>query len=68
MNLFHFREESPSCFLARKRLDTISKLVSYMRYKQDQAGYKEINTPEILTGLYGKNLVIGKIWSKHVYF
>ena len=24
------------------------KLVSYMRYKQDQAGYKEINTPEIL--------------------
>ena len=49
MNLFHFREESPGAvFWHEKGWALFQKLVSYMRYKQDQAGYKEINTPEIL--------------------
>ena len=49
MNLFHFREESPgSVFWHEKGWNLFQKLVSYMRKKQDQAGYKEINTPEIL--------------------
>tara|TARA_B100002052_G_scaffold48193_1_gene41224 strand:+ start:1211 stop:3127 length:1917 start_codon:yes stop_codon:yes gene_type:complete len=49
MNLFHFREESPGAvFWHEKGWSLFQKLVSYMRHKQDQAGYKEINTPEIL--------------------
>ncbi len=49
MDLFHFREESPgSVFWHQKGWSLFQKLVSYMRMKQDQAGYQEINTPEIL--------------------
>ena len=49
MDLFHFREESPgSVFWHQKGWSLFQKLISYMRAKQDQAGYSEINTPEIL--------------------
>jgi len=49
MDLFHFREESPgSVFWHQKGWKLFQKLVSYMRMKQDYAGYEEINTPEIL--------------------
>ncbi len=49
MDLFHFREESPgSVFWHEKGWNLFQKLISYMRIKQDEAGYKEINTPEIL--------------------
>tara|TARA_B100001121_G_scaffold239106_1_gene212946 strand:- start:2180 stop:4096 length:1917 start_codon:yes stop_codon:yes gene_type:complete len=49
MDLFHFREESPGAvFWHEKGWALFQKLISYMRFKQDQAGYKEINTPEIL--------------------
>jgi len=49
MDLFHFREESPgSVFWHEKGWNLFQKLVSYMRMKQDHAGYKEVNTPEIL--------------------
>ncbi len=49
MDLFHFREESPgSVFWHQKGWNLFQKLISYMRAKQDKAGYNEINTPEIL--------------------
>ena len=49
MNLFHFREESPgSVFWHEKGWALFQKLINYMRMKQDIAGYKEINTPEVL--------------------
>ena len=49
MNLFHFREESPGAvFWHEKGWILFQKLVEYMRSKQKKAGYKEINTPEIL--------------------
>ncbi len=49
MDLFHFREESPgSVFWHEKGWNLFQKLIYYMRTKQDHAGYKEINTPEIL--------------------
>ncbi len=49
MDLFHFREESPgSVFWHEKGWTLFQKLIAYMRKKQDQAGYGEINTPEIL--------------------
>ena len=49
MDLFHFREESPGAvFWHEKGWALFQKLISYMRAKQEDAGYKEINTPEIL--------------------
>ena len=49
MDLFHFREESPgSVFWHEKGWRLFQSLISYMREKQNRAGYKEINTPEIL--------------------
>ena len=49
MNLFHFREESPGAvFWHEKGWILFQKLIEYMRMKQRLAGYKEINTPEIL--------------------
>jgi len=49
MDLFHFREESPgSVFWHEKGWALFQKLIDYMRKKQDIAGYKEINTPEVL--------------------
>ncbi len=49
MDLFHFREESPGAvFWHNKGWALFQKLVSYMRVKQENAEYKEINTPEIL--------------------
>ena len=49
MDLFHFREDSPgSVFWHEKGWNLFQKLINYMREKQKKAGYKEINTPEIL--------------------
>jgi len=49
MNLFHFREESPGAvFWHEKGWNLFLNLIAYMRNRQDDAGYKEVNTPEIL--------------------
>ena len=49
MDLFHFREESPgSVFWHERGWALFQKLIDFMRMKQDIAGYKEINTPEVL--------------------
>ena len=49
MDLFHFREESPGCvFWHEKGWSLFQKLINYMRARQDAAGYKEVNTPEVL--------------------
>jgi threonyl-tRNA synthetase len=49
MDLFHFREESPgSVFWHEKGWALFQKLINYMRSRQNAAGYKEVNTPEIL--------------------
>ena len=49
MDLFHFREESPGAvFWHHKGWTLFQTLINYMRLKQKNAGYKEINTPEIL--------------------
>tara|TARA_B110000438_G_scaffold67326_1_gene67731 strand:+ start:1679 stop:3595 length:1917 start_codon:yes stop_codon:yes gene_type:complete len=49
MDLFHFREESPGAvFWHHKGWSLFRTLIDYMRLKQKNAGYKEINTPELL--------------------
>ena len=49
MDLFHFREESPGAvFWHQKGWNLFQRLIEYMRLKQRNAGYREINTPELL--------------------
>ena len=49
MDLFHFQEESPgSIFWHPKGWDIFNRLQDYLRKKQSEAGYKEINTPDML--------------------
>ena len=49
MDLFHFREESPGAvFWHHKGWALFQTLIDYMRLKQKNADYREINTPEML--------------------
>ena len=49
MDLFHFQEEAPGAvFWHHKGWKLFQSLVSYMQKRQDDAGYEEINTPDIM--------------------
>ena len=68
MDLFHFREESPgSVFWHEKGWKLFQKLVSYMRSKQEAAGYKEVNTPEILDRALWEKSGHWEKYGEHMY-
>ena len=78
MDLFHFREESPgSVFWHEKGWALFQKLINYMRERQDAAGYKEVNTPEVLDRLlweksghwekYGENMYTSETPDEKVF-
>ena len=78
MDLFHFREESPgSVFWHEKGWAIFQKLINYMRARQDAAGYKEVNTPEVLDRLlweksghwekYGENMYTSETPDEKVF-
>ena len=78
MDLFHFREESPgSVFWHEKGWALFQKLINYMRARQDAAGYKEVNTPEVLDRLlweksghwekYGQNMYTSETPDEKVF-
>ena len=49
MNLFHFQEESPGAvFWHEAGWQLFQSLIDFMRQKQTEAGYREVNTPDIL--------------------
>jgi threonyl-tRNA synthetase len=49
MDLFHFQEEGPGAvFWHPKGWTLFQTLISYMRRRQDKAGYIEVNTPQVL--------------------
>ena len=78
MDLFHFREESPgSVFWHEKGWALFQKLINYMRARQNEAGYKEVNTPEVLDRLlweksghwekYGENMYTSQTPDEKVF-
>jgi len=68
MDLFHFREESPgSVFWHEKGWKLFQKLVAYMRSEQDKAGYKEVNTPEILDRALWEKSGHWEKYGEHMY-
>jgi threonyl-tRNA synthetase len=49
MDLFHLQEEGPGAvFWHPKGWTMFQRMIDYMRRKQIEAGYQEVNTPEIL--------------------
>lgn len=49
MDLFHFQEEAPGAvFWHPKGWSLFQNLIDYMRRRQQQAGYLEVNTPELM--------------------
>ena len=49
MDLFHFQEEAPGAVFWHPRgWALFQNLIEYMRRRQSEAGYQEINTPEIM--------------------
>ena len=49
LDLFHLQEEAPgSVFWHAKGWTLFQSLINYMRKRQDEAGYSEINTPDIM--------------------
>jgi threonyl-tRNA synthetase len=57
MDLFHFQEEAiGSVFWHPKGWTLFQSLIDYMRHRQNEAGYVEINTPDIMDrGLWEKS-------------
>ncbi len=71
MDLFHFQEEAPGAvFWHPKGWTLFQDLINYMRNKQDEAGYAEINTPDMMDRslweasghweTFGENMFISK--------
>ena len=49
MDLFHFQEEAPGAvFWHPKGWALFQNLVEYMRQQQNAAGYREVNTPDLM--------------------
>ncbi len=49
LDLFHFQEEAPGAvFWHPKGWELFQQLIGYMRERQREAGYQEVNTPEIM--------------------
>ena len=49
MDLFHFQEEAPGAvFWHPKGWSLFQNLIDYMRRRQHEAGYQEVNTPELM--------------------
>ncbi|MCP4187548.1 MAG: threonine--tRNA ligase [Gammaproteobacteria bacterium] len=49
LDLFHLHEEAPgSVFWHPKGWTLFRRLIGYMRHRQDNAGYVEVNTPDVM--------------------
>ena len=57
MDLFHFQEEAPgSVFWHEKGWRLFQNLISYMRRRQDEHDYREVNSPDMMDrGLWEKS-------------
>jgi len=68
MDLFHFREESPGAvFWHEKGWKLFQKLIAYMRGRQEKAGYKEVNTPEVLDRALWEKSGHWEKYGEHMY-
>ena len=78
LGLFHFQEEAPGAvFWHPKGWRIFQQLIGYMRKRQDEAGYGEVNAPEIMESTlwqksghlekFGENMFLTKTPDERVF-
>ncbi len=68
MDLFHFQEEAPGAvFWHPKGWTLFQSLVDYMRRRQQEAGYLEINTPDIMDRSLWEQSGHWETFGEHMY-
>mgnify|MGYP000072049346 FL=1 len=68
LDLFHFQEESPGAvFWHQKGWSLFQSLVKFMRDKQTDAGYLEVNTPEMLAKTLWEKSGHWEKFQEHMY-
>src|SRR4051812_2863871 len=78
LDLFHFQEEAPGAvFWHPKGWRIFQQLIGYMRKRQDDAGYGEVNAPEIMEASlwqksghlekFGENMFLTKTPDERVF-
>jgi threonyl-tRNA synthetase len=62
MDLFHFQEEAPGAvFWHPKGWTLFQTLIAYMRRRQNDGGYHEVNAPQLLDRACGRRRATGEI-------
>ncbi|CAO6132072.1 ThrS Threonyl-tRNA synthetase [Candidatus Pelagibacterales bacterium] len=68
MNLFHFQEESPGAvFWHEGGWQLFQSLIDFMRERQTEAGYREVNTPDILDKILWEKSGHWEKFQEHMY-
>jgi threonyl-tRNA synthetase len=68
MDLFHFQEEGPgTVFWHPKGWTLFQTLISYMRRRQEKAGYVEVNTPQVLDRALCENMFITQTEDERIF-
>ena len=68
MDLFHFQEEAPGAiFWHPKGWSLFQNLIDYMRIKQRDAGYHEVNTPELMDRSLWESSGHWESFGEHMY-
>jgi threonyl-tRNA synthetase len=68
MGLFHFQEEAPGAvFWHPKGWTLFLSLVEYMRRRQQEAGYVEINTPDVMDRTLWEQSGHWETFGEHMY-
>ena len=68
MDLFHFQEEAPGAVFWHPDGWTLFQgLIDYMRSRQDAAGYREVNTPDIMDRALWEASGHWETFSEHMY-
>ncbi len=68
MDLFHFQEEAPGAvFWHPKGWRLFQTLIDYMRRRQNEAGYQEVNAPEIMDRSLWEASGHWEVFGEHMY-
>jgi len=68
MDLFHFQEEAPGAvFWHPKGWRLFRNLIDYMRRRQNEAGYQEVNAPEIMDRSLWEASGHWEVFGEHMY-
>jgi threonyl-tRNA synthetase len=68
LDLFHFQEEAPGAvFWHPKGWRLFRNLIDYMRRRQNEAGYQEVNAPEIMDRSLWEASGHWEVFGEHMY-